>query len=269
MGTQIIPPDPGEQEYLKQYNPADYPRPSVTVDLVIFTIIDTDLKLLAIKRKEHPFKGQWSLPGGFVRVGEPPDQGENLEDAAHRELAEETGLPKGSAYLEQLHTFGNLGRDPRMRVISVAYFALVRPDLASLAVAGTDASDVDWFSVSHLLPHMWNRSATSDTLPSSQWRGTVRQPKLAFDHIEILEMAINRLRERVEISAFAFDLVPPTFTISELRSVYEVINNTSYDPSNFRRKIKHLIEKGILRQAEGMRKTGSKGAKVYQFIKEA
>src|SRR5687767_7631832 len=113
-----------EQRFLAAYRPEAYPRPAVTVDIVIFTIVDADLKVLLVRRNEHPFKGRWALPGGFVRVGDArEDQGEDLDEAAARELAEETGLPRGSAYLEQLGAFGKANRDPRMRVISVAYFA--------------------------------------------------------------------------------------------------------------------------------------------------
>src|SRR5262245_10128017 len=149
----------------------DYPRPSVAVDLVVFTILDADLKVLLIRRGEQPFKGKWALPGGFLRVGTTPaQQGEDLDEAAARELAEETSLPKGSAYLEQLYTFGKPGRDPRGRVISVAYYALVRPTLAPLVRAGGDAADAGWRSVTE-----------------------IGELDLAFDHQQILELAKARI----------------------------------------------------------------------------
>ena len=117
-----------------------YPRPAVAVDLVIFTILDADLKVLLIDREVEPFVGQPALPGGFVRVGEDAgDQGEDLDEAVLRELEEETGLPRGSVFFDQLRTYGGAGRDPRMRVFSIAHVALVRPDLAGLAAAGGDA----------------------------------------------------------------------------------------------------------------------------------
>ena len=120
-----------EKAFLASYRPKDYPRPSVAVDLVIFTIIDAQLRVLLVRRSEHPFKGAWALPGGFLRVAEGTlSQGEDLEEAARRELQEETGLDPTRVYLEQLGAFGRAGRDPRMRVVSVAYVALVRPDLA-------------------------------------------------------------------------------------------------------------------------------------------
>ena len=173
----------------------DFPRPSVAVDLVIFTIIDAELRILLVKRGEAPFKGEWALPGGFVRVQEgSKEQGEDLDDAARRELHEETGLDPSRVHIEQLYTFGRAGRDPRTRVIAVSYFALVRPDLAPLVNAGGDASHVQWFSLDAL-----------------------KKVKLAFDHAEIVETALNRIRGKLEYSDIAFDLVPMTFTIPELR----------------------------------------------------
>jgi len=222
---------------------AEYARPFVAVDLVIFTVIDADLKLLLIRRRDPPFQGSWALPGGFVRVkDEPGDQGEDLEAAAHRELAEETGLPVGSVYLEQLHTFGKSFRDPRTRVISVAYFALVRPDLSPFVCAGGDAAEADWFSIS-----------------------TISEVELAFDHSSILEMALKRIRNTIDDTDISFELVPKTFTISELRAVFEVVKAQPYDPGNFRRRFHRMIDDGIIEQAPGKRITTSKPAKVYQF----
>ncbi len=122
----------------------DYPRPSLTVDIVIMTVLDTDLKILLVKRAQAPFKNRWALPGGFVHVSDEGDQGEDLQEAAHRELCEETGLPRGRVFLEQLYTFGATKRDPRGRVVTVAYYALVPPNLVPLVSAGSDASDAVW-----------------------------------------------------------------------------------------------------------------------------
>ncbi len=235
--------DSQESAALRDFRAADYPRPAVTVDLVVFTILDTDLKLLLIRRREHPFRGKWALPGGFVRVGdEVVDQGENLEDAAERELAEETGLPRGSVFLEQLYTFGRAGRDPRMRVITVAYYALVRPTLAPFVHAGSDASDARWASIQELEP-----------------------AALAFDHELILRKALERIRGKIDYSAIAFELVPETFSITELRAVHEVIKGESYDPANFRRRFKRMLADGILEPAPGKRATGRRPAAVYRF----
>jgi len=143
-----------EARFLERYRPGVYPRPSVTVDLVVFTVIDKLLHVLLVRRSEHPFKGRWALPGGFVRVSDDrTDQGEDLDAAAHRELLEETGLShtaSANVFLEQVRTFGKPGRDPRMRVLSVAYYALVRPTLVPLIRAGGDVSHAKWLDLSEL-----------------------------------------------------------------------------------------------------------------------
>jgi 8-oxo-dGTP diphosphatase len=234
-----------EQEFLAGYRQAaeKYARPSVAVDIVVLTVVDADLKVLLVRRKEHPFQGSWALPGGFVRVGDAfEDQGEDLDAAAQRELAEETGLPQGSAYLEQLGAFGKAYRDPRMRVISVAFYALVRPDLVPFVRAGTDAAATDWLSVSGL-----------------------QDVPLAFDHREILHSALQRVREKIDTGHIAFELVPQTFTIPELRAVHDVIHGAAQDPGNFRRRFHRLLQDGVIEQAPGKRITTARPAKVYRF----
>lgn len=232
-----------ERAFLASYRAKDYPRPSVAVDLVIFTIIDAQLRVLLVRRKEHPFKGSWAIPGGFVRVGETAsEQGEDLDAAARRELQEETGLDPERVHIEQLYTFGRAGRDPRMRVISVAYVALVRPDLAPFVKAGGDVSDANWFPVDQL-----------------------KKLELAFDHREVLDVALTRIRGKLDYSNIAFDLVPLTFTIPELRHVFSIVLDKEMDPGNFRRKFNRLLEDGVLEQAPGKRITASKPATVYRF----
>jgi 8-oxo-dGTP diphosphatase len=232
-----------EQRFLEKYRAKDYPRPSVAVDLVIFTIIDAQLRVLLVKRQEHPFKGSWALPGGFVRVGESAkDQGEDLDAAARRELQEETGLDPDRVHIEQLFTFGKAGRDPRMRVISVAYFALVRPDLAPFVKAGGDVSHADWVPVEQL-----------------------KKVELAFDHRDVVETALARVRGKLEYSGIAFDLVPLTFTIPELRHVYSIVLAKEMDPGNFRRKFNRMVDDGLIELAPGKRITASKPATVYRF----
>jgi 8-oxo-dGTP diphosphatase len=241
------PSDPEEARYLEGYQAARFPRPAVAVDLVILTIVDADLKVLLIQRRQPPFQGKLALPGGFVRVGDAfADQGEDLDAAAQRELHEETGLPAGSVYLEQLYTFGKAGRDPRMRVISVAHYALVRPDLAAFVEAGGDAANAQWTSVAQL-----------------------DQVDLAFDHRAIIDTALGRIRGKLGYSDIAFELVPKTFTIAELRSVYEVIDGAPYDPGNFRRRFLRMVEDGILEQAPGKRVTGARPARVFRFRRGA
>ncbi len=236
----------GEEAFLKRYRPEDYSRPSVTVDLVVLTIVDAVLRVLLVRRREHPFKDAWALPGGFVRVGDAQrDQGEDLDAAAVRELAEETGLEPGQVFLEQLYTFGKANRDPRMRVITVAYYALVRPDLAPLVRAGGDAADVDWFDV-----------------------GSLGKADLAFDHGEVIARALERIRGKLDYSDLAFSLVPHTFTIPELRSVHQVVTGIPQDAGNFRRRFNRMLADGLLVKAPGKRITASKPATVYRFVRK-
>lgn len=207
----------------------DYPRPSVTVDLVIFTIAANDLQVLLIRRDLEPFKGQWALPGGFVGIDE------SLEDAAARELQEEAGVKQ--VYLEQLFTFGAPPRDPRGRVISVAYFALVDSEQQQV-VAGSDAAAAEWHSVFH-------------------------PPPLAFDHQQILEYAVWRLRNKLEWTTVGYELLPPKFTLSELQRVYEIILQKPVDKRNFRKKI---LAQGQLKELPEIRTEGAhRPARLYSF----
>jgi 8-oxo-dGTP diphosphatase len=243
--------DPEEDRFLERYRPAAFPRPSVTVDLVILTVEDRELKVLLVERSEHPFKGRWALPGGFVRVSDDrADQGEDLDAAALRELEEETGLgPEtcGRFFLEQVKTFGRPGRDPRMRVLSVAYFALVPSSLVPLVRGGGDAARAQWFSVADL--------GGDDAL--------------AFDHQEILEATLGKARADLDRSSIAFELVPETFTIQELRAVHEAIRGEALDPGNFRKRFLRMVEEGHIEAARGKRATASKPASVYRFAREA
>src|ERR1051325_492554 len=180
-----------------------YPRAALTVDCVVFGFDDEELKVLPIGRGLEPFKGKWALPGGFVRVDE------SLDDAARRELEEEAGLK--NVFLEQLYTFGALHRDPRERVVSVAYYALVKL-AAHETKAATDAADARWFPLSKI-------------------------PKLAFDHAEILGTALARLKGKVRYEPIGFELLPPKFTLSQLQHLYEAALETNLDKRNFRKKV--------------------------------
>lgn len=232
--------DSEEEKFLEDYRPGAFPRPSVTVDLVILTVTDKEPKILLVQRGEHPFKGRWALPGGFVRVSDDRrDQGEDVDAAALRELAEETGLTE-KLFLEQVRTFGKPGRDPRMRVISVAYFALVRPTLVPLVRAGGDASSTKWFGIDEL-------------------------PSLAFDHADIVEATLEKMRADLDRTRIAFELVPESFTIQELRGVHEALRGEVLDPGNFRKKFLRMIEDGLIEPARGKRPTASKPASVYKF----
>ena len=188
------------------YDPTDYPQFAVTVDLVALTVRDDSLQALLITRAEEPFAGRLALPGGFVR----PD--EELSAAAIRELSEETGLRRTPSHLEQLKTYGSPGRDPRMRVASVAYLAMV-PNPPEPRPGG-DAAAATWVAV-----------------------GTALETGLAFDHATILTDAIERARGKLEYTSLATAFCGPEFTVSQLRHIYEVVWGTRLDPRNFHRKV--------------------------------
>ncbi|MEM1216218.1 MAG: NUDIX domain-containing protein [Bacteroidota bacterium] len=208
----------------------EYPRPSVTVDCVIFGLnASHQLQVLLIERGTEPYVGSWALPGGFVQLDE------SLEAAARRELAEETGL--SDVFLEQLFTFGTPERDPRGRVISVAYFALVNLDQHQ-PKAATDASDAAWFSVDEL-------------------------PDLAFDHADILTMALDRLRAKVRYQPIGFELLPEQFTLSQLQKLYEtVLGVPSLNKRNFRTRI---LQMDILREVGKQENVAHRPAVLYAF----
>jgi 8-oxo-dGTP diphosphatase len=205
------------------------PPPSqVTVDLVIFTIREHRLDVLLIERALPPFEGRWALPGGFIR------DGESLEQAARRELEEEAGVR--DVYLEQLYTFGDPGRDPRGRVVTVAYYALISAENAQL-VASTDARAARWWPVA-------------------------KHPRLAFDHDRILDYAVERLRNKLEYTTVGFQLLPRRFTLTELQRVYEAILGRPLDKRNFRRKLGLL---GILKAVKEQRRELGRPAQLYEF----
>jgi len=184
----------------------DYPHPAVTVDIVIFTIVDDDFKVLLFQRDNGPFEGMWALPGGFVGVDE------SLRRAAWRELKEETGVH--AAFLEQLSAFGHPDRDPRERVITVAYYALIPFDRLQ-PKAATDARMAELFSMNEL-------------------------PELAFDHARILRRAHQKVKGKIDEPVIALQLVPESFTLSELQRVHERILGTPLDKRNFRKRIQAL-----------------------------
>lgn len=213
----------------KDQSLATYETPLVTVDIVLFTIEGGELKVLLIQRKRPPFQHMWAIPGGFIRTSE------TLEEAAERRLFEETNV-KG-IYLEQLYSFGSPYRDPRARVITVAYYAMISSDRLRLE-ARANAEDVGWFNVS-----------------------TVQE--LAFDHREIVYRAWERLKEQLKDSNIAFQLLPEKFTLTELQRVYESILANKLDKRNFRKKIVSL---GILEETEETKMEGyHRPAQLYAF----
>jgi 8-oxo-dGTP diphosphatase len=207
----------------------EYPRAALTVDVVLFGFDEGDLKVLLIQRDLKPFAGKWALPGGFVRLDE------TVDEAARRELAEETGVRE--VFLEQLYTFGAVRRDPRERVVSVAYFALV--NLAEHPPqAATDARHAAWFSVADV-------------------------PSLAFDHADVLATALRRLQGKVRYEPIGFELLPEKFTLSQLQHLYEVCLEEPFDKRNFRKKI--LAMRLLMETDEIQQDVAHRAARLYRF----
>jgi 8-oxo-dGTP diphosphatase len=207
----------------------EFPRPAIAVDCVVFGLDEQDLKVMAIRRGIPPFENQWALPGGFVRLDE------SLEMAAIRELKEETGIER--VFLEQLYTFGDVERDPRDRVVTVAYYALINLSDHHIQ-ATTDAKDAAWFPVSN-------------------------PPKLAFDHDKILAMALVRLKGKVRYEPIGFELLPQKFTLSQLQKLYETILEQTLDKRNFRKKI--LGMQLLVELDEVQADVRHRAARLYQF----
>ena len=287
-----------EEQFLAQYNPGDYERPSVTVDMLLFTITDKivedvrkldekELKILLIKRKDHPYIGQWALPGGFV------NKYESLDEAAYRELREETNID--NVYMEQLGTFGDRDdkgqpRDPRMWVISAAYMALV-PNKNLNPIAGDDAEDVAWFTVKkgeevltddgvivNLVLENKEKNAVINykITEKHSYRGVTKVKKpyyeldesssdsIAFDHYKMIDMALDRLRNKIEYTSVAFNLVNEYFTMAEIQSIFELILNKKFHRMEFTRKVKDMvIETDMVNNEKGYRP-----AKYYKYNKD-
>ncbi|NLL05005.1 MAG: NUDIX hydrolase [Clostridiaceae bacterium] len=281
-----------EEEFLKTYDAGEYERPSVTVDMLIFTVTDQEkesyrklpekvLRLLMIKRGDHPYIGQWALPGGFVNMDE------SMDEAARRELKEETNID--NIYMEQLYTWGDVGRDPRTRIISTSYMSLV--DSHSLDVkANDDADDAKWFTVScklfqeqktvtpagYILQRLFKLilsneddilSATIKIVKTVENRVTkiereiVESEGIAFDHAKIIEYGIERLRNKIEYTDIAFNLMPELFTLTQLQQVYEIILDTELLKANFRRKISDMV----IETNEYTKDAGHRPSKLFRF----
>lgn len=210
----------------------EYPRAALTADVVVFALDEDDLKVMLVERGLEPFAGSWAIPGGFVRVDE------TLDEAARRELEEETGLK--DIYLEQLYTFGQVDRDPRERVVTVAYYALVNL-MGHNVQASTDARNAAWFAVSDL-------------------------PTLAFDHQAIVDVAIQRLRGKLRYQPIGFELLPDKFPLRQLQHLYEVVLDRPVDKRNFRKK---MLGMGILVELNEIEKdVAHRAAKLYRFDKK-
>lgn len=260
-----------EEEFLKNYKPYNYERPSLTVDMILFTLDDEEekdlkkvpekvLKVLLIKRKNHPFKSCWAIPGGFIDINE------NIEDAVYRELKEETNID--NVYLEQLYTWGDVNRDPRMRVVSTSYMALVNKENINVK-AGDDAADAAWFTIkkkiiktedTKIISQIILENATEDIkivyeiTENIEIKGYNKNSKfeikliegdrgLAFDHVKILNYSLERMRNKVQYTTIAFSLLPKEFTLMELQQVYELLLGRTLVKQNFRRWISPMVSK--------------------------
>lgn len=247
-----------EQQYLLNYDPSRFEHPSVTVDILIFTVSERKLHLLLIRRNGHPFLGKWAIPGGFLRMDESADE------AAARRIREEAGVE--NVHLEQLYTFSAVDRDPRTRVLSIAYLAAV-PSGRLQFRAGTGAGEVSLFTVSGITEESVSGNP-EDTLPDDAGRLVLTDPDgnmitgddLSFDHEKIIRTAVQRMRGKLNYTDLAFGFLedPSAFSLAELRLVHEAILDRPLDVGNFRRTIKReyeasgrITEKGLEKGAVG------------------
>lgn len=244
-----------EREFIRQYRADAYERPSVTADIVVFTLDEEDaLNILLIQRKGFPFKDHWAIPGGFLDVNR-----ESIDDTARRELMEETGLTLDQSCLRQLYTFGQPDRDPRTHVISVAYTALIPKSQLAIR-AGDDARDARLFRIRYDIGGMLFESGSL----------VIGEAQLAFDHAKIIRTAITRIRGRIDYEPDAFWLLRnrSEFTIYELKRIYESIKNTDLDTANFRKSfIRNYVNTGrVVDLQRKRRETGKKPTELYAYV---
>lgn len=281
-----------EEQFLAAYDASKFERPSVTVDMLIFTVTDEEkknyrklpekvLKLLMVKRGDHPCIGQWALPGGFVKTDE------SLDVAALRELKEETNID--DIYIEQLYTWGDVARDPRTRVISTSYMSLVDSSVLDIK-ASDDADDAKWFTVNcklvqeqktitekgYILQRLFKLSLSNEedhlsaiikTLKTVEGKVTKIEREveksngIAFDHAKIIDYGIERLRSKIDYTDIVFNLMPELFTLTELQQVYEVILDTELLKANFRRKTADRV----IETNEYTKDAGHRPSKLFRF----
>ena len=241
-----------EKEFLEQYDVTKFERPSVTADIVIFTLDSSDeLNILLIKRGGFPYKDCWAIPGGFLEAGK-----ESIDEAAARELRTETNID--NVYLKQLYTFGDPGRDPRTTVLSVAYTALVPKHKLNIK-AGDDAKEAKLFTIKYDV----------NGIIFTNENKVIFESDLAFDHAEIIKMAITRLRNRIDYEDDAFNLLKDKneFTISELKRIHETIKNKSLDLPNFRKSfLRDYVATGKVIDLNKTLISKGKPARLYKYI---
>jgi len=264
------------EEFLEHYDETKYRRPSNTVDMILMTVSEGKLKLLLVKRGNHPFIHDWALPGGFVNFDE------NLDHAVERELAEETHITKHT-YFRQLYTLGNADRDPRTRIISTVYLSLTPEENIKEAKAGDDAADTAWFTISKVTEKTDERGRTSLLTLEDEQAGIRMEyriydkamhnyvetrsvmlkssnVKLAADHIKAINMAMDQVQNRAASTGILFNLLPKECTLREIQNAYEAVIGHNTDTGNFRRDIKKmLIDTGKKKKVSG------KSATLYMF----
>jgi 8-oxo-dGTP diphosphatase len=235
-----------DKDFLAAYNPAAFDRPSVTVDLVLMSVSGGSLHVLLMRRDQPPAKGKWALPGGFVQIDE------SLDDTAKRLLKDKAHI--ASAYLEQLYTFGAVKRDPRMRIITIAYFALLPP--ARFEAALKASADL---SLAKIVASKGEARGAASAIVDA------KPVDLAFDHAEILGLAVSRLRGKLDYSQVGFELLPPRFTLRQLQEVHEAILGVRLNKPAFRRR---MLDKNVL-EATGTYEEGVtyRPAELYRFVR--
>ena len=263
-----------EREFLAQYDDSIFRHPSNTVDMVLMTVSDGRLKLLLIRRGNHPWIGQWALPGGFV------DYDEDLDHAVLRELKEETSISE-DLYFTQLYTFGAADRDPRTRIISTMYLALTTEENITRSKAGDDAAETGWFTVTRTIISQddvhqtsklcldWKDSHIAYEVTDMANRNYVKTDShllpesseaLAADHIKAVNMALDLLRNRAASTGILFNVLPEEMTLREIQNAYEAVTGKKTDTGNFRRDIKKMLIK-----TENTRKVSGKDTALYRF----
>ena len=247
-------PEITEKAFLDAYDPSAFERPSVTVDVALLSVVDGALFTLLLQRPEHPHKGKWSLPGGFVRTDE------SLDTAARRVLAAKGRL--ASVFLEQLYTFGDPKRDPRMRIITVAYYALVDRERFESAAKQADSGlvvariEVPWEGETGGPVHVHIDSAEGG-----------KSASLAFDHADILGMAVKRIRGKLDYSPIGFQLLGDTFTLLDLQRVHETVLERPLNKDSFRRRM--LASGQLEATGEMQRAVEHRPAELYRFVKRS
>ena len=274
------------EQFLKNYDENKYRRPSNTVDMILFTVYEGNLKVLLVKRKNHPFIGDWAMPGGFIEFEE------DMEQAVLRELKEETSISKYT-YFRQLYTFGNADRDPRTRIITTVYLSMTPSGNIKNTHASDDAKDTRWFNISkktisstqkgrksllcldndqediHICYEIKDNEKRNYVESKSKWLEKKSNAMLAADHIKAINMAMDVLKSRVASTGILFNLLPNECTLRQIQDAYEAVIGHKVDTGNFRRDIKKmLIDTGKKTKGIGKRASLYQFNPMYDFLKE-